>query len=478
MGPHEAERASTQLLPVCPGRLIGGKYALVRRLGSGSMGEVWVAHHRTLDEDVALKLLARSPPFGDVEDVASAAARFRLEAHVAARLSRRTRHIVRVTDHGEEGALAYLVMELLEGHTLDDRLMRRGSMPPARVADLVAQIARGLEHAHEEHVVHRDLKPANVFLTRDEDGALLVKILDFGIARLMRTSRMTSAFSTASNVVLGTPGYMSLEQSFGLAAPDASFDLWALATIAYEALTAELPVPGLDLRELLVNLRDRHFVPIHERDPGLPGALAGFFERAFAERVCDRYASASELAHAFECAVGIATDADQGTRAGPVVNVGESARPVVLQAALAPTRLPKRTPLRRAALRIAWGGLVLALGIGAATILAWPAPSADTATHKVTATLSDAETRRLAPAVAQEPESRERLSRISPDVGESLFVVATTGPATTAAREQVARPKSASTVTPTAASATDRARCTPPYALDADGNKKWKRECL
>jgi serine/threonine-protein kinase len=383
--------------------------------------------------------------------------------------------------------LAYLVMELLEGRTLDDYLLHRGSMPPAHVADLVAQIARGLEHAHEERVVHRDLKPANVFLTRDEDGAPLVKILDFGIARLMRTSRTASAFSTASNVVLGTPGYMSFEQAYGLSEPDASFDLWALATIAYEALTGELPVPGLDIRELLVNLRNRHFVPIHERDPGLPRALAGFFERAFAERVCDRYPNASELAHAFECAISIATDAEQGTRAAPVANVGESARPVVLQAlapTLAPTQLPKLTALHRAALRIAWGrGLVAALAIGAATVLATRlarrAPSADTATRTVTATsFVRAEAPGLASAVPPEPEPRETLSRISTGVGESPLFVVAGGPATAAAPERVAPPKSASTVTPPAASAADRARCTPPYALDADGNKKWKRECF
>src|ERR1700727_1040966 len=103
------------------GRVVGGKYELVRLLGRGSMGEVWSAHHRTLGEKLALKLLTQQAPAPDeeLEDRATAAARFQFEAQVAARLSRKTRHIVRVTDHGEEDGLAYLVMEQIEGETLE-----------------------------------------------------------------------------------------------------------------------------------------------------------------------------------------------------------------------------------------------------------------------------------------------------------------------------------------------------------------------
>ena len=100
------------------GQVIAERYELARPLGRGSMGEVWLAHHRTLDEDVALKLLTRAPAPEEIEDPATALARFRFEAQVAARLSRKTRHIVRVTDNGEEDGLPYLVMELLEGETL------------------------------------------------------------------------------------------------------------------------------------------------------------------------------------------------------------------------------------------------------------------------------------------------------------------------------------------------------------------------
>src|SRR5579864_1616883 len=160
------------------GQVVAKKYKLVRFLGRGSAGEVWVAHHTTLREDVALKLLTRAPETEHVESRATAAARFLFEAQVAARLSRKTRHIVRVTDHGEDDGLAYIVMELLEGETLEQRRLRESPLPVEAIRKVIAQIARALAQAHAEKVIHRDLKPANVFVTRDEDGGLLVKLLD------------------------------------------------------------------------------------------------------------------------------------------------------------------------------------------------------------------------------------------------------------------------------------------------------------
>src|SRR5450755_807640 len=153
------------------GHVVGGKYELVRLLGRGSMGEVWSAHHRTLGEKLALKLLTQAPsPDEDIESRATAAARFQFEAQVAARLSRKTRHIVRVTDHGEEDGLAYLVMEQLEGETFEAVIEREGRVAPGTVTKIVTQVAKALSQAHKEGVLHRDLKPANVFLTQDEEG--------------------------------------------------------------------------------------------------------------------------------------------------------------------------------------------------------------------------------------------------------------------------------------------------------------------
>jgi serine/threonine-protein kinase len=299
------------------GHVVAGKYELVRLLGRGSMGEVWAAHHKTLAEQVALKLL--TPPSDDLEDPATAAARFLFEAQVAARLSRKTRHIVRVTDHGEEGGVVYLVMELLEGETLENVLARDGHVPIPTVATIVAQVSRALAQAHTEGVFHRDLKPANVFLSHDEDGKPLVKLLDFGIARTTHAHRASSAFATAKGVVFGTPSYMSPEQARASSKLDCRCDLWALATIAYEGITGELPVNGEDADDLLTNLCAHRIVPLRERRPDVSEALEAFFTKAFAEKVEMRFQSAEELATAFHRALGSAAppmDEDGRERSG------------------------------------------------------------------------------------------------------------------------------------------------------------------
>jgi eukaryotic-like serine/threonine-protein kinase len=288
------------------GRVIGDKYRLVKLLGRGSMGEVWAAHHQTLDEKVALKLLTQPPPGEEaLESPEAANARFLFEAQLAARLSRKTRHIVRVTDHGEQNGLPYLVMELLEGETLEAVLVREKRLDLLRVSDIVGQIARALGQAHGEGVAHRDLKPANVFLTHDEDGKLVTKLLDFGIARAIHAHRRPpGALSTAQGTVFGTPSYMSPEQARGSRRLDHRCDLWALATIAYEGATGELPLEGLDADELLKNLCAGKLVPIGERDPQLAARLDPFFRRAFADDVTQRFQSAGELAREFAHAVG------------------------------------------------------------------------------------------------------------------------------------------------------------------------------
>ncbi len=299
-------RVLAKMLPrIDAGQIVADRYELARPIGRGSMGEVWIARHRTLGEDVALKLLSPALSGTEIEESSTAIARFRFEAQVAARLSRKTRHIVRVTDNGEENGLAYLVMELLEGETLAARLLRSGPVDKVMASQLVAQMARALTEAHGAGVMHRDLKPANVFLTRDEEGGLLVKLLDFGIARTVPSHRVTPAFATAPGLIFGTPGYMSPEQAFFASELDHRCDLWALATIAYEALTGDLPLAGTNTQELLASLCAGRIVSVHERNPGLPGPLSGFFGRVFAKNLADRFPTASELSRAFDRAIRI-----------------------------------------------------------------------------------------------------------------------------------------------------------------------------
>lgn len=291
------------------GRLIAGKYELVRLIGKGAMGEVWLATHNSLGGEFAIKLVQPS----DDEEDETAAGRFQLEAQVSAKLSRKTRHIVSVSDHGEEDGLAYLVMELLEGESLEARIKRTGQMDLAETVAIVMQVARALQQAHAEQIFHRDLKPANVFLTKDEDGRLLVKLLDFGIARTTKPFNTRSPFTTGKDMVLGTPSYMSPEQARGLDSLDHRCDLWALAVVAYEALTRSIPWEGETVEDIFLSICTHRMIPILTRRGDLPPAIEGVFARSFAPKLDDRFRSAMELSEAFEVLVDpMAVDAAMG----------------------------------------------------------------------------------------------------------------------------------------------------------------------
>lgn len=212
-----------------PGMHVAGKYVLQKPLARGAMGEVWIGTHASLGGEVAIKFLSHGP-MHEGEDEATAMARFQFEARVAAKLSRRTRHIVGVTDHGEEHERAYLVMELVHGESLETMMRREGRCSLKTIAPIVAQVAKGLTAAHGEGVFHRDLKPANILLTHDEDGALLVKILDFGIAKLVAESGHTTQ-------AIGSPLWMAPEQTNADSPITAATDVWALGLIAFTCLT-------------------------------------------------------------------------------------------------------------------------------------------------------------------------------------------------------------------------------------------------
>jgi eukaryotic-like serine/threonine-protein kinase len=295
---------SSVSLDLVAGHQIARKYELMHKVGAGSMGEVWAARHLSLGEEVAIKLVLSRTTHGDGS---SSDSRFRLEARIAAQLSRKTRHIVAVNDHGEDGDHAYLVMELLEGESLEARLGRTGPMPIAKVVPLLYQIARALSVAHADGIIHRDLKPSNVFVTVDEEGRALIKILDFGIAKLRSSmSRIPVAspapatkHATLHGMLLGTPTYMSPEQARGMPI-DHRADVWALAVIAYQLLTTQVPFDGDTLEDLLGRLCRVDPSPISSFRPDLPPAVGALFRRAFATRIERRFQSAVAFARAFE----------------------------------------------------------------------------------------------------------------------------------------------------------------------------------
>lgn len=282
------------------GRVVAGRYHLRELLGSGAMGTVWRAHDRTLRVTVAVKLL--STPIG--AQAAEISERFRFEAQVAARLGRETRHIVAVHDVGEDEIEGlYLAMEYVPGLTLQEDLSISGPMEPARLALLLEQIGEALALAHRSGIVHRDIKPSNVLLAAGPRGSPCAKLADFGIAKgFDRHLRVDFPRETALGLVLGTPPYMSPEQACD-DRTDAQADLWALAVVAYEALTGQKPFPGRSAGEVLASvLKGRPPLSTMRRD--LPPALESWFGRAFALPTAGRFSSAEEMVSAYRVAIG------------------------------------------------------------------------------------------------------------------------------------------------------------------------------
>jgi serine/threonine protein kinase len=228
------------------GRVIADRFRVDAVLGEGGMGAVLRCHHLGLGRDVAVKVLR--PELGDDSDVT---ARFEREAKSASRLDHP--NCVRVLDFGQwvpyvgGPAIKYLAMQLLEGHELGDMLVN--PLPPEKVIDYSMQILMALDHAHRHGVIHRDMKPENVFVTYDHEAREVLKLVDFGIAKLSE-SIAGGPKLTRAGLVFGTPRYMSPEQASG-GNVDARTDLYSLGVIMYQMITARLPFESDDLVTLM-----------------------------------------------------------------------------------------------------------------------------------------------------------------------------------------------------------------------------------
>jgi tRNA A-37 threonylcarbamoyl transferase component Bud32 len=255
-----------------------GRYRLVRRIGAGGMGEVWEADDVVLGRRVALKVLVQ-----ELADDERATRRFVREARATARLTHPS--VARVYDFGRDGGVPYLVMELLEGDTLADRLAG-GPLPPGEAARICAAVADALDAAHGRGIVHRDVKPGNVLLTPAGE----VKVMDFGIA-----AAADGTHSTTGSGVYGTAAYISPERAAGQQARPAS-DVYSLGAVLYELLTGRPPFLGdSPMTVIRAHMHQRPW-PVRELAPWVPARLADACEAALAKDPAHRPSSAAALA--------------------------------------------------------------------------------------------------------------------------------------------------------------------------------------
>jgi serine/threonine protein kinase len=259
------------------GDVLGERYRLEEPIGAGGMGTVWRAHHLELDAPVAVKLIHAVSP--------RAIERFKREARAAAKL--RSPHVVQVLDHGVERGQPYMVMELLEGESLADRIHAERRLRPQEVAMLFEQLSRAMARAHERGIVHRDLKPSNIQLIPDGDKVRLV-VLDFGIAKV--ADSLDDA-STRTGAILGTPFYMSPEQLSDSKNVDLHADLWAMAIIAYECVVGQRPYRGETVGAVAMKLAGA--APVPSEHGVVPVDFDAWFAKATSKKVGDRYDSAS-----------------------------------------------------------------------------------------------------------------------------------------------------------------------------------------
>lgn len=273
----------TESQPSRIGSVIDGKYQLIRLLGFGGMSEVYEARHVRLHRRVALKLLL--PHYATAPEVG---ARFLKEARAAGSLHHENVGVV--YDVGEDDCgVQYLVMEYLQGCDCAEALRAAGTFTPARAVALAIQACRGLAEVHEHGIIHRDLKPANLFLTVRADGSELVKVLDFGIAKL-RSVTAEDGLCTRMGLVLGTPYYMSPEQAMGDASLDLRTDIYSLGVVLFELLTGCRPFEGDTAPEVVrrVLMQDTPRVAAVRAD--VP-RLSSVVEQAMARRREQRFES-------------------------------------------------------------------------------------------------------------------------------------------------------------------------------------------
>jgi serine/threonine protein kinase len=280
------------------GTLVTQSVRLVRPLGAGGMGSVWIADHLTLRTQVVVKFMTT-----ELATDPASVARFSREAAAASQV--KSPHVVQMFDHGvTTDGVPFIVMELLEGcdlaHRFADATQPRLAL--GELGTILAQTCKALGRAHERGIVHRDIKPDNIFLCNNVGEDVFVKLLDFGIAKASDGQGPAMA-QTKTGAFMGTPYYMSPEQAIGLKTIDHRTDLWSLGVVMFEGLTGRRPFEADNIGGLVVAIHSGPIPSPSTFNPALPPSVDAWFLRACARDVGQRFSSAKEMSDAFAAAV-------------------------------------------------------------------------------------------------------------------------------------------------------------------------------
>jgi serine/threonine-protein kinase len=356
------------------------------------MGEVWAANNELTNRDFAIKFLLKEFASND-----EAYNRFVREAETTGKLQHPS--IVDVFDVAQTpDGWPFIVMELLVGEGLDDRLKREGALPPLLVASYFSQISMALDLAHRAGIVHRDLSASNIFLARSrEHNGICPKILDFGVSKHLGPN--DGAFQTCHGAVLGNPLYMSPEQARGAEQVDARTDVWSLGVLMYLALTGVAAFASRNYNALMVDIMTRPHRPILEVLPTLDRSLVGIVEGCLVKDRTRRIGSASELAERLAAVARRLGRAEEGLVDSPRRRATDRLPPVrgVVGALAHPSTAPLRgmdrlVPQGTSYGRVAWLAGLCGLTLGALSayaIVSWRAAGGVTAAAPAVAAPSD-----------------------------------------------------------------------------------------